>query len=153
MLLRSLLLLLIAAMLHALTNLFMKQSRDKIAFVWWMVAVTIVLGAPILLLLNRPQPIAWVIICVSGILEGIYFFTLTRAYSSGDLSLVCPIARCSAPLFLFLWAIAFLHEHPTGAGACGIFLIVIGLYLINLRSIADWARPFEAFRSPASRWA
>ncbi len=153
MLLSTLVLLLIAAVLHALANLLMKKSRDKIAFVWWMNGFFCLLSFPILFFIPDVKPFAWLIVLISGCLEAIYFFTLTRAYTAGDLSLVYPVARGSAPLFILLWAILFLGERPTWIGVCGIGLIVAGLYLVNLSSIHDWSRPLNAFRSPASRWA
>lgn len=153
MLLSSLLLLLLAALLHAIANALMKESRDKIAFAWWMLGVFCVLGAPALFYIPHVQPVAWWIVLLSGLLEAIYFFSLTRAYTAGDLSLVYPIARGSAPLFLLFWAILFLGERPSWIGVFGILFIVSGLYIINLPSLAAWSRPFHAFRSAASRWA
>ena len=153
MLLSSLLLLLLAAVLHALANVLMKKSLDKIAFAWWMLGVFCVLGFPALFFIPNAQPFAWLIVIASGLLEAIYFFTLTRAYTAGDLSLVYPVARGSAPLFLLLWAILFLRERPTWMGLCGILSVIVGLYLINLPSFHDWDRPLHAFRSSASRWA
>ena len=153
MLLSSLLLLLCAAAFHALANLLMKQSRDKIAFAWWMLGVFCAIGSPVFLLVPKAQAVAWWIVLISGLLEAIYFFTLTRAYTSGDLSLVYPIARGSAPLFLLFWAILFLKERPSWVGVCGILSVVLGLYLINLPSLNAWSRPIHAFRSSASRWA
>lgn len=153
MLLSSLLLLLLAAVLHALTNLLMKKSHDKLAFAWWMLGAFCVPALPILFFIPKVPAIAWYIAIVSGLLEAIYFFTLTRAYTSGDLSLVYPIARGSAQLFLLLWAILFLAERPSWIGIIGIGAIIIGLYLINLPSIHSWRRPLHAFKTVASRWA
>lgn len=153
MLLSSLLLLLLAAALHALTNLLMKKSQDKLAFAWWMLGAFCVPALPVLFFLPNVPPIAWYIAIASGLLEAIYFLTLTRAYTSGDLSLVYPIARGSAQLFLLLWAVLFLKERPSTIGIAGIAAIIIGLYLINLPSIHDWSRPLHAFRTAASRWA
>lgn len=153
MLLSSLFLLLCAAAFHAAANALMKQSRDKLAFTWWMLGVFIVLGTPALFQISNVQSAAWWIVLTSGFLEAIYFFTLTRAYTSGDLSVVYPIARGSAPLFLLLWAILFLRERPSWIGVCGILFIVSGLYFINLPSLAAWTQPLHAFRSAASRWA
>jgi drug/metabolite transporter (DMT)-like permease len=153
MLLSSLLLLLLAAALHALTNLLMKKSQDKIAFAWWMLGAFCVPALPVLFFIPNVPPIAWYIAITSGLLEAIYFFTLTRAYTSGDLSLVYPIARGSAQLFLLLWAVLFLKERPSWIGIIGIAAIIIGLYLINLPSIHAWSRPLHAFKTAASRWA
>ena len=98
----SLVLLLIAAVLHAVSNALIKQARDKLAFTWWMMGTSSIVGLPLLFSVGDSDPIGWLIILISGLLEAIYFFALTRAYSHGDLSQVYPIARGSAPLFLLL---------------------------------------------------
>ena len=153
MLLTSVLLLLCAALLHAVTNALMKQSQDKLAFAWWMLGVFCTAGFPSLFRIPDVPPLGWWIVFASGILEAVYFFVLARAYSSGDLSVVYPIARGSAPLFLLFWAIVFLKERPSGIGICGILLVVAGLYFINLPSFSAWSRPLHTFRSAATRWA
>lgn len=149
----SLLFLLSAASLHALSNMLIKQARDKLAFAWWSNAALSILGLPLLFFVGRPQPIGWVYVLASGLIEAIYFITLTRAYALGDLSQVYPVARGSAPLFTLLWATLFLNEHPSLGGLIGIGLIVSGLYLVNLPSMAAWRTPLIGLRSSASRWA
>jgi len=149
----SLSLLFLAAVLHALSNALIKQSRDKLAFTWWMLTAWIIIGCPLIFFIGQPPPIGWLIILVSGLVEAVYFITLTRAYALGDLSQVYPLARGSAPLFVLLWAMLFLGERPTPVGVSGIFVVVVGLYLVNLSALADWKRPLLGFRSPAARWA
>jgi drug/metabolite transporter (DMT)-like permease len=149
----SLALLVLAAALHALSNALIKLSRDKLAFTWWMLTASAIIGLPLVFFAGRPQPIGWLIILVSGLIEAVYFITLTRAYSLGDLSQVYPVARGSAPLFVLLWALLLLGERPTPLGVAGIFIVVSGLYLVNLPALSDWKRPLLGFRSPAARWA
>jgi len=149
----SLALLVLAAGLHALSNALIKLSRDKLAFTWWMLTASAILGFPLILFVGQPQPIGWLLILVSGLIEAVYFITLTRAYALGDLSQVYPLARGSAPLFVLLWALVFLGERPTPLGVGGIFSVVTGLYLVNLPALSDWKRPLLGFRSPAVRWA
>src|SRR5512139_1393131 len=149
----SLLLLVLAAVLHALSNALIKLSRDKLAFTWWMLTASAIIGFPMIIFVGQPQPIGWLIIVVSGLIEAAYFVTLTRAYSLGDLSQVYPIARGSAPLFVLLWALLLLGERPTPIGVGGILIVVSGLYLVNLTSLSGWKRPLLAFSSPAARWA
>lgn len=153
MLLTSLLLLLSAAALHAVSNAFLKQARDKLAFAWWMLGVFCVLGAPLVFFTGAVPAAGWEVAILSGLLEAVYFITLGRAYTHGDLSVVYPVARGSAPLFLLLWASLFLGEKPSPAGLAGILSIVAGLYLINLPSIHQWSRPLTGFKTPATRWA
>ncbi len=149
----SLVLLLAAALLHALSNALIKQSRDKLAFTWWMLTMWAVIGLPLIFFVGQLQPIGWLIILASGLVEAVYFITLTRAYAVGDLSQVYPIARGSAPLFVLWWALLFLGERPSPLGVGGILLVVCGLYLVNLPSLADWKRPLLGFKSAAVRWA
>jgi drug/metabolite transporter (DMT)-like permease len=153
MTLLSLALLVFAAGLHALSNALIKSSRDKLAFTWWMLTANAIIGLPLIFFVGQPQPIGWLIILVSGLIEAVYFITLTRAYALGDLSQVYPLARGSAPLFVLLWALVFLGERPTPIGVGGILIVVLGLYLVNLPSLSDWKRPLLGFRSPAARWA
>ncbi len=149
----SLTFLLTAASLHALSNALIKQARDKLAFTWWMLTANLIIGLPVIWFVGNVPPIGWALIIVSGLIEAVYFITLTRAYALGDLSQVYPIARGSAPLFVLLWAVLFLGEAPTVGGLLGILLIVSGLYLVNLPSLADWKRPLLGLKSAAARWA
>jgi drug/metabolite transporter (DMT)-like permease len=149
----SIVLLLFAAVLHALSNALIKLSRDKLAFTWWMLTAWAVIGFPLIFFIGQPPPIGWLLIFVSGLIEAVYFITLTRAYALGDLSQVYPIARGSAPLFVLLWAMLFLGERPTPIGVGGIVIVVIGLYLVNLPALSEWKRPLLGFKSLAARWA
>lgn len=149
----SLVFLLTAASLHALSNALIKQAHDKLAFTWWMLTVNLIIGLPLIWFAGNVPPIGWTLITVSGLIEALYFITLTRAYALGDLSQVYPVARGSAPLFVLLWAVLFLDETPTPGGLLGILLIVSGLYLVNLPSLAEWKRPLAGLKSAAARWA
>jgi uncharacterized membrane protein len=152
--LTSLALLLVAAVLHATVNAFMKGARDKLAFTWWLLGASSVFGAPLLLFAAWPGDAeGWILVVVSGVLESIYFVALSRAYTYGDLSQVYPIARGSAPLFIVAWAGLFLRERPSAAGLSGIMTIVLGLYLINLPSLREWKRPLAGFKDRPARWA
>src|SRR5437016_13751829 len=126
----SLLLLLVAAFLHAAANALLKQARDKLAYTWWMLGTSSVLGVPLLLTGLPKDAISWALVIVSGLLEAVYFAALSRAYSLGDLSQVYPLARGSAPLFIVAWAALFLDERPSAPGLCGVLTVVLGLYLI-----------------------
>lgn len=149
----SLVLLFFAAVLHALSNALIKLSRDKLAFTWWMLTANLIIGFPLIFFVGQPPPLGWLLILISGLIEAVYFVTLTRAYALGDLSQVYPLARGSAPLFVLLWAMLFLGERPTPMGVGGIFIVVSGLYLVNLPSLADWKRPLLGFQAAAARWA
>ena len=55
----SLLLLVLAAVLHALSNALIKLSRDKLAFTWWMLTASAVIGFPLIFSVGQPPPVGW----------------------------------------------------------------------------------------------
>jgi uncharacterized membrane protein len=145
--------LLVAAAFHAAVNLLLKQARDKLAFTWWLLGASCLIWSPLLFFGLPRDWTGWELVIVSGLLEAAYFVTLARAYTLGDLSQVYPIARGSAPLFVVAWAGLFLDEQRSAVGLAGVATIVAGIYLINLPSLKDWARPLAGFREAAARWA
>ena len=127
----ALVLLLVAAVLHAGWNLFVKRAREKQVFTWWGLVVGSICFAP-LLLLSQSFPLrVWPYVIFSALVEGAYYIILTRAYEHGDFSLVYPMARGAAPAFLVIWAVLFLGERPRIAGFVGLALIVLGLVIVG----------------------
>ena len=149
---------LFAALFHAGWNYLTKKSLDKIVFVWWFLLVTLVLYLPMVVYFwpQSPLPVNGVA-CILGsaLLRAFYFWTLSKAYEGGDLSLVYPIARGSMPLFVTVLAVLLIHEKLSALGISGIILVVLGIYVIHLRSFAGRAffEPFQALHSAASLWA
>src|SRR5712691_8369890 len=124
-------LLLVAALLHAGWNLFVKRAREKQVFTWWGLVVGSVCFAP-LLLLSQSFPLHILpYVIFSALVEGAYYIILTRAYEHGDFSLVYPMARGAAPAFLVVWAVLFLGERPRPAGFVGLALLVLGLVIVG----------------------
>jgi drug/metabolite transporter (DMT)-like permease len=128
-------LLLLSASLHALWNLLLKRSQEKYIAMGWQVIISGVLAFFLLLFTGFPPPSMWLFALVSMFLEAIYFILLSNAYSDHDFSLVYPIARGTAPAFLMLWSILFLHETLTPGGMLGIGMIVAGMVIIGATSL------------------
>ncbi|HEX7191291.1 MAG TPA: DMT family transporter [Thermoanaerobaculia bacterium] len=124
----ALALIVIAAFVHVIPHAAIKSAGDRDVFVWWMLLGNAVLYSPLLFLQVPRTRVAWGIILASGLIEAIYLLAISRAYALGNLSVVYPIARGSAPLFLLVASIAFLAERPTIFGIAGILLISIGIY-------------------------
>lgn len=124
-------LLLAAAMMHTTWNFIVKRAKEKQVFTWWALLVGSVCFIPILVL-NQSFPIRiWPYVAISALVEAVYFIILTRAYEHGDFSLVYPMARGSAPVFLAIWAALFLGESPHLYGVLGIALLVLGLIVVG----------------------
>ena len=138
----ALILVLLAAVAHATWNLLARRAEEKLAFLWCGALVSTVLFLPIgaWLLLTEPIPLAgWGIVVVSAGLEALYYWTLAQAYRYGDLSLVYPIARGTAPILVPILAALFLGERLSGLATAGIGLVVLGTVLIHTRGLG-WPR-------------
>ncbi len=131
-------LLLLAAVLHAGWNLFVKRAGEKHIFTWWALVVGSVCFTPVLALSAALPARVWPYVLGSAIMEAAYFIALTLAYKLGDFSLVYPLARGTAPALLAVWAALFLGEHPSPAGLAGLGILLFGLLIVG--SGAWWSR-------------
>jgi uncharacterized membrane protein len=63
--------------------------------------------------------------------EAIYFVLLSAAYRRGDLSVVYPIARGTAPLLAVAIGVGILGERLGVAGFIGVALLLLGFLLLQ----------------------
>jgi uncharacterized membrane protein len=157
--LNSVLLVFLAALLHAQRNLNTKTSTRKTVFVFLyeLVGFTLLLPPALFFLyrLGMPTSIGLSIALLSGAIHALYWITHSQAYEGGDLSHVYPIMRSSPALVLIL-AVVFLGERFTWQGALGTGLITFGAFSIGLKGLAPkyWLEPFSAlFREAPTRLA
>ena len=133
----------VAAVFHAGWNVLLKTSGDPLLTAARLQAIgTLVLGpiAVVAWVARGFEPIdpAGVAIALgSAVLEAAYFIFLAAAYRRGDLSLVYPIARGSAPLLAVAIGILFLGERLGDIASVGVGLVLIGILAV--------ARPWRAF--------
>jgi drug/metabolite transporter (DMT)-like permease len=131
----ALLLLLLAAFLHALWNLLLKRSQEKYIAMGWQVIISGIFAFFLLFFTGFPPRSMWLFAAISMALEAVYFILLSNAYSDHEFSLIYPIARGTAPAFLMLWSVLFLHEKLTIGGVLGIGMIVCGMVIIGATSL------------------
>jgi drug/metabolite transporter (DMT)-like permease len=131
----AILLLLLSAGLHALWNLLLKRSREKYIAMGWQVILGGILAFFLLLFTGLPPRSLWLFAALSIALEALYFILLSSAYSDHDFSLVYPIARGTAPAFLVLWSVLFLHETLNPGGILGVGMIVSGMVIIGMTNL------------------
>lgn len=127
-------LVLTSALLHAGWNFLAKSSSDTISYFWWSVFFGAA-GYGGWLLLNGGiylGPASYIPFAVSAVAEIVYFVTLMEGYSHGDLSVVYPISRGAAPLFLSLFNAALFGERLPPLGYLGIIFMVAGVYIASL---------------------
>ena len=134
----------ISAVLHVAWNVRLKTALDPlraatvgmsaasvailplaIAAWWWA-------GSPSL----APEGVALGV--VSGLVEAGYFVLLAAAYRRGDLSVVYPIARGTAPLLAVAIGVGILGERLGVPGFIGVALLLLGFLILQ--------RPWRAVR-------
>lgn len=144
----ALILIIFSALMHALWNLLVKQSRDKTVFIWWMFACSWGLmslfmftsgnGLPVL------SPRSLLLAAAAAVCFVLYHWFTGVAYRDGDLSITYPLAQTSM-LYVPIWGVLLLGETLSPVGVSGILLIIAGAYCIQLRSLlpGEILRPFS----------
>ncbi|MDR7438990.1 MAG: EamA family transporter [Armatimonadota bacterium] len=125
----ALLLLLLAAFVHATWNLLAKRAGGGVALTWLFEALAALLYLPVAAasaMLHKPRVggAEAGFVLGSAVLHLGYFLALQRAYRTGDLSVVYPLARGTGPFLATLAAIALFGERPTPLALTGALLIV-----------------------------
>jgi drug/metabolite transporter (DMT)-like permease len=121
-----------AAALHALWNVLLARSADVRAATTVALVLSVLLFAPVAAVTWRVQLAAVPWIVASAALELAYFALLTSAYARSDLTLVYPIARGAAPVFVLLGATATGVVLGTWQ-ALGVLLVGVGVLLVRGR--------------------
>lgn len=129
----ALALVLAAAVAHATWNLLAKQAGGGVVFVWLYAAIGAAIYAPLALgqLALERFTFTWTgvgFMVGSGVLHTAYFVLLQRGYREGDLSLVYPVARGTAPVLSVGGAIALFGERPTAIALAGGLVITAAVY-------------------------
>lgn len=147
-------LILVSAAIHVVAHVALRRTGDRLAFAWWLLLVTAVLFAPVACWRGFDERLPWRLLLASALCEAGYFAALAQAYRDGELSLVYPLARGTAPLFLVAWSWLVGEPLPPPRGLGGIAVIVLGLWVVNLPSPRAWSAPLRAIvRVPAARLA
>ena len=125
------LLILFAAFLHAIWNLLLKSLPDSLVGMGMMNLFQSIIFIPIIFFLPLPTGITWYFIFGSVILHNIYFINLGSSYNKEDLTLIYPIARGCAPVFVTIFSLIFLREKISLVGIIGILLVSTALFILT----------------------
>jgi drug/metabolite transporter (DMT)-like permease len=136
-----------SAVLHVAWNVLLKTAGEPLraATVGMSTAALVIVPAAIVgwVVIGRPAvPSEAIALGVaSGVLEAAYFVFLAAAYRRGDLSVVYPIARGTAPLLAVAVGIFILGERLGPEGFLGVAFLLVGLLMLQ--------RPWRFFRRSA----
>ncbi len=126
-------LVLLAAVLHATWNAFVKAGADRLAVLTLAVAAPAPLCALALPFVPLPEVASWPYLGASVVLHTFYFACLLFAYRHGDLSQVYPIARGSAPVLVAVGAWALAGEQLEPAEMAGVLIVSAGIMSLAWR--------------------
>ena len=137
-------LVLVSAGLHVAWNVRLKTAGDPLraATVGLLAASVGIVPAGIAAWWLDGQPPlrveGIVLALISGVIEAVYFVLLSAAYRRGDLSVVYPIARGTAPLLAVAVGVGLFGERLGVAGSIGVALLLVGFLVLQ--------RPWQAVR-------
>ena len=126
-----------SAVLHATWNILLKTAGDPLrtATVGMIAAFCVLLPSVAIGVMVLGQPAvpasAYAVGIASGLAEVAYFVFLAAAYRRGDLSIVNPLARGSAPLLIVIVGVVVLGEQLSRGAAAGVALLLIGLLTVQ----------------------
>jgi len=133
----------VAAVLHVAWNIGLKTAGDPLraATIGMLAASVGIVPAGVLVWWvsgASPLPVEGVALgIVSGVVEAVYFILLAAAYRRGDLSVVYPIARGTAPLLAVAVGVGLLGERLGLGGSIGVVALLAGFLWLQ--------RPWRAF--------
>jgi drug/metabolite transporter (DMT)-like permease len=129
---------LLAALIHGTWNVLVKITGDPLAIFNRATAASWVLITP-------PVAVAWLTLgrpgfalvpaalcLLSATLETVYLWLLATAYRRGDLSVVYPIARGTAPLLAVGAGIVMIGERLSPVQVAGVGLLLVGIVGVSV---------------------
>jgi drug/metabolite transporter (DMT)-like permease len=153
----ALLLVAASAGLHATWNLLAKRAQDRVAFMFLLMAFSLVLYVgPLVWMAAHGYGFGpWYIWVASGFLQASYCYLMGRGYECGDLSQVYPLARGAAPALIALLAWPLLGETLGPVGVAGILAVIAGGFLLHTEDCRDLANgnSLRAMWQPGARLA
>ncbi|MFA4914765.1 MAG: DMT family transporter [Burkholderiaceae bacterium] len=148
----SLLLVVLASLIHASWNLLAKRAAAAgPVFVFAYSLIACIAYAPwVGYVMLQGDSMLWtstglLFILASGVTHLIYSLCLQRGYQVADLSVVYPVARGTGPMISTIGAFLILGELPSGQGVAGLLLVLAGIGLIATQG------DLSAFRRPGGQ--
>jgi drug/metabolite transporter (DMT)-like permease len=138
-------LVLLAAVFHGAWNALLKASENPLSLatraLTWGTLVSLPPVAIAWIATGRPGlPLAGSLLAIaSALLELIYFITLSMAYRRGELSVVYPIARGTAPVLAVLVGLLLLGERLHPAAGLGVIALIAGMWAVRRPTAAGSA--------------
>jgi drug/metabolite transporter (DMT)-like permease len=122
-----------AAFLHATWNVLLAGARDSEAAAAVATLCGVALLAPVALITGGVSDAALPFAAASAVLHVAYLGLLARAYQEGDVSVVYPVSRGTAPILVLIFGALVLSEGATAVQVAGVVVISAGVLLVGGR--------------------
>ncbi len=143
----------LTAFFEAVKDVFSKQNlkkNDEYVVAWSLAFFSALFLVPFLFFIKIPQlnpqlnPLFWIALLIGGSINAVTAILYIKAIKLSDLSLTVPLVALT-PLFMLLTSPLIVGEYPNFFDCIGIFLIVTGSYLLNIKEKSQgYLAPFKA---------
>lgn len=145
----SFILVILSTFTHAYWNYILKSTKGGLAFVWLFTLITTLLYFPFILYLAFRTSLeltfsVGLFLAGSVLFHLLYFFFLDKAYYFGDLSIIYPLTRSTAPLFTIAFALIVFKETLNSFQIMSIAMILIGTLLLSGISFSGTSKNLSA---------
>jgi drug/metabolite transporter (DMT)-like permease len=128
-----------AAFLHASWNILVKINLDRFLAVFLIHVLMGLTGIGLIAYADLPAAASWPYAVFSAGLHTAYNDLLARSYGSGDMSIVYPIARGTAPVISLVLSLVFAGESLNWREVGGLGILIFGLWLVAVSNGARFA--------------
>ncbi len=128
---------LVAAVLHAVWNALVKTSHDRAITLGLVAAGHCIPALALMPFVPVPVAAAFPFIIASTVIHWGYYYFLNISYRFGDLSLIYPIARGTAPVMVALGAMIWADEILSIWAWIGILTVSAGILILAAVRYAD----------------
>ena len=109
------------------------RARDSEAATAVATLCGVALLAPVALITGGASDAALPFAGASAALHVGYLALLARAYQGGEVSVVYPVSRGTAPVLVLVFGAAVLDEAPSTAAVIGVLAVAAGVFLVAVR--------------------
>jgi len=121
-----------AAFLHAIWNVLLAGAHDSKSATAVATLCGVALLAPVALITGGVSDAALPFAGASAVLHVGYLALLARAYQDGEVSVVYPVSRGTAPVLVLVFGAVALNEAPSTAAVMGVFAVAAGVLLVGV---------------------
>src|SRR3954452_14087129 len=131
--------------MHATWNTLIAGARDSESAAAVATLAGVVLLAPVALVTGGVQTSALPYAGASAAIHVGYLALLASAYQGGEVSVVYPVSRGTAPVLVLAFGAALLGEGASGVQVAGVIAVSAGVFLVGARR-SDPDGPHDVWR-------